>query len=167
MDSDEEWKLIDGYDYFISTHGNVENARTGKILKPGIDRLGYYIVNLHKNRKGKTFTVHRLVANAFIDNPENKNCVDHINNNKLDNRVENLRWATESENQHNKSMHLNNTSGYKGVYYKASNRWCAEITINYKKIFIGCFKTKEEAISARKEYANEFFGEYTHISEKE
>lgn len=166
MDS-EEWTNIKGYDYFISTHGNVENALTGELLKPRINKGGYYDVSLCKNGKAKNFKVHRLVANAFIDNPYNKKNVDHRDGNRTNNKVNNLRYATDSENQHNKSMQSNNTSGVTGINFdKRNQKWYARITINSKTKFIGYFKTKEEATLARKEYANEYYGEYTHSLQK-
>lgn len=168
MDPNEEWTNVKGYDYFVSTYGNVENARTGQILKPGIEGSGYYFVFLYKEGMRKKITVHRLVADAFIENLENKRCVDHVNNDKLDNRVDNLRWATDSENTSNSVIRSDNTSGSKGVWYhKGGRKWCAEIMINGKKKYIGLFKTKEEASQARKEYANELFGEFTNDCEKE
>lgn len=167
MDSSEEWTTIKGYDYFVSTYGQIENARTGELLKPNINTHGYYIVQLYKNSKGKTITIHRLVANAFLPNPENKRCIDHINNDRLDNRLENLRYATHSENGMNRSISSSNTSGIKGIsWYKSINKWRALIKINGKKKHIGLYKTLEEAQKARQEYANELFGNYTNQCEK-
>ena len=61
--------------------------------------------------------IHRLVAIAFVDNPQNKKYVDHIDNNTKNNNINNLRWATLKENQHNRSIGKNNTSGCKGIYF--------------------------------------------------
>lgn len=163
----EYWKVIEGYNYFVSTYGRIENGSTGRILKPGINNHGYYYVNLCKNGKYKSFKTHRLVAEAFIENPDDKVCIDHINNDKLNNNVTNLRWATHSENCRNSSKRSNNTSGTTGVYFhKQNNKWMAYIMINGKNKTIGYFKTKEEAIQARKEYVNDYFGDFVHISQK-
>lgn len=104
---EEIWKDICGYEgkYQVSSLGSVKSLdyrRTGKerILKIGKSR-GYLNVNLCKNSKTKMFKVHRLVANAFIPNPENKPFIDHINTIKDDNRAENLRWVTCKENSNN------------------------------------------------------------------
>ena len=105
---EEIWKPIkefEGY-YEVSNMGRVRSLnykRTGKekILKNIEDYKGYLEVVLTKNGKRKQFKVHRLVAEAFIPNPENKPCIDHINTVKSDNRVENLRWVTYKENSNN------------------------------------------------------------------
>ena len=105
---EEIWKPIkefEGY-YEVSNMGRVRSLnykRTGKkkILKNIEDHKGYLEVGLTKNGKRKQFKVHRLVAEAFIPNPENKPCIDHINTVKNDNRVENLRWVTYKENSNN------------------------------------------------------------------
>lgn len=98
----EIWKTIDGYpNYMISNMGNVKNIKTGKMLKPVDAGYGYYQVSLCKNGKHKSFRINRLVGIAFIPNPENKPCIDHINTNKMDNRVCNLRWVTPKENMNN------------------------------------------------------------------
>ena len=104
----EEWRDVEGYEglYMVSSLGMVKSLnykRTGveEILKQSKQKCGYLCVTLCKNHKHKKFLVHRLVACAFIDNPENKPCIDHINTIKDDNRLENLRWVTHKENMDN------------------------------------------------------------------
>lgn len=98
----EEWKDIEGYEglYQVSNEGKVRSLRTNKIMKPMIWH-GYAYVNFTINNVVNHKSVHRLVAEAFIPNPENKPCVDHINTLKDDNRVENLRWVSQLENNRN------------------------------------------------------------------
>ena len=87
------WRKIDGTDdSFISDDGKIKCD--GKLLKPKYDSEGYLRVSFN----GKRERIHRLVANAFIDNPEKKPFVNHINGIKDDNRVENLEWVTPREN---------------------------------------------------------------------
>lgn len=93
------WKSIENTNYQVSDSGEVMNTKTGKILKPGIrDKYGYLAVDLCVNGIRKTYSVHRLVAEAFIPNPEGKPHIDHINDNPADNRAENLHWVNATEN---------------------------------------------------------------------
>lgn len=94
------WKDIEGYEglYQVSTLGRVKNSRTGRVLKVGKIGNGYLIVNLYKDGKRTNYKVHRLVAQAFIPNPQNKPQVNHIDEDKENNYVENLEWSTAKEN---------------------------------------------------------------------
>lgn len=102
MKNVENWRDIEGYEgsYQVSDCGRVRSLRTNKIMKLMIWH-GYAYVNFTINNVVNHKSVHRLVAEAFIPNPENKPCIDHINTLKDDNRVENLRWVTQSENNRN------------------------------------------------------------------
>ena len=91
----ETWKKIDGFEnYSVSTFGKIRNDKTGTIRKLQNYTNGYYSVRIN----GKNLLVHRLVAKAFVDNPERKPVVDHLNGNRKDNRADNLRWVTTAEN---------------------------------------------------------------------
>lgn len=94
----EQWIKIKGYEnYSVSSEGRVRNDRTGKVLKCIYSGTGYCVVNLW-DKTPKCKTIHRLVAQAFIPNPDNLPQVNHINEDKSDNRVENLEWCTPKHN---------------------------------------------------------------------
>lgn len=95
---EEEWKpyYLDE-DYLISNKGRVKSLKTNKILKVNIDRYGYNYISL-KGKIGKKKKIHRLVAETFIPNPENKEQINHIDGVKTNNEVTNLEWCTCSEN---------------------------------------------------------------------
>ena len=96
----EEWRPVVGYEglYEVSSLGRIKIIRTNKLMKLYKNNKGYYIVSLSRTGVKKKFLVSRLVALAFIPNPDNKPYVDHINTIPTDNRVENLHWVTQSEN---------------------------------------------------------------------
>lgn len=93
-----EWRDIEGFDmYEVNAQGQVR--RKAQILKPGSIPTGHLTVGLCRGKgKPKSMYVHRLVALAFLENPEAKRVVNHKNGNPKDNRLENLEWATHSEN---------------------------------------------------------------------
>ena len=97
-------------DYLISNYGNVYSIKMNKLLSKAIDGVGYHFVKLG-GRHGKNCSIHRLVAEAFLQNPDNKKTVNHIDGNKLNNMFYNLEWATYSENeQHAWNIGLKKTS---------------------------------------------------------
>lgn len=110
-----------GYEglYQIDDSGNIFTTRRqgtdGRRIRSCIDKSGYERVYLCKRGKHRTFLLHRLVAETFLDNPENKPCVNHIDGNKQNNNVNNLEWVTYSENmKHAVRNNLNKTPGLKG-----------------------------------------------------
>jgi hypothetical protein len=122
---------IDGFPkYFVGTDLNFYSEKTGKMkmMRQHIDNQGYYKVRLCRDALYQpTKSVHRLIAKMFIPNPDNLSDVDHINHNKLDNRLENLRWVSSSDNNRNMSIRKKNTSGHQGVSFeKYNNRWAAQ-----------------------------------------
>jgi hypothetical protein len=164
----ERWKVIDMHPkYSISTYGRLRQDKKKRILKNKTDRNGYHTIDLCINGKKTRVKIHRLVAFAFIDNLFNKKCVDHIDNNRKNNNINNLRWVTFSENGMNMSKKKSNTSGITGVCWnKRRNKWCAQITIDGIKKHLGYFKTIEEARETRIKAVNEMFKEFAHSSQK-
>ena len=105
-------KIIKGFEgYSIDENGNIYTNKTNRNLKQSINKSGYNVVGLYKNKTNKTVYVHRIVAENYLPNPENKPQVNHINGIKTDNRLQNLEWATCSENtKHSFKIGLSNHS---------------------------------------------------------
>ena len=121
-----------------------------------------WISSIKRNRSDRVDAIgmHRVVA----DTPEGKD-TDHKNGNRLDNRRENLRICTKSQNQHNKGISKNNTSGYKGVHQNRWGDWVSQIKLNHKQIYLGTFQTPIEAAIAYNEAALEYHGEFAYQNE--
>lgn len=140
------WKDIKGYErYEVSKDGRVRNKETGYVMKKRLTFDGYVKVTLTVNGKSKDFRVHRLVAEAFIPNPENKPTVNHEDGNKENNHVSNLKWATRSE----QNEHAYKNGLKKPVYTnrKLTDEQVREIRRRYKR---GCKENGSGALS--KEY---------------
>ncbi len=127
------------------------------------DGVGY----LRAYVAGRSHRLHRLAWMHYHGQeiPEGY-WIDHINSNKSDNRIRNLRLATVSENTYNKPMQSNNSSGFKGVYWHSpSGMWQAKIGKNRRSRHIGLFSTKEEAARAYDTAALQLFGEFARTNE--
>ena len=104
--------------------------------------------------------LHRFIMGLGRTEEDNR-IVDHINRNKLDNRKCNLRISDKTGNNRNVGLQKNNKSGITGVRWdKQTNKWKAEITVNYKNIYLGIFDSKEDAIKRRLIAEKKYFGEY-------
>lgn len=166
---EEQWKSIINFpEYEISNLGNCRNISTVirspkqkpyKNLKFSMTTTGYKKYDLVRYdddgvKTKKALVVHRLVAIHFIPNPENKREVDHINNDRLDNSISNLRWVSPSENMRNRSTtgQKNTTSEYMGISYdKARNKWKYQIHFDGKN-HMKRFNTEKEAAIKRDEF---------------
>lgn len=122
----------------------------------------YYARGRIEPNINRQYCMHRVILSRMLDRPlDEKEQVDHINGNGLNNRRENLRLATQSQNQMNTSRNSNNKSGYRGVYWdEQRKKWSAQITADGKYRNLGRFNTPEEAHAAYCEAAKEYHGDF-------
>jgi hypothetical protein len=143
---------IQGYEnYKIFRNGAVlskgSKYKKPRFLKQFINGVGYYSVSLYKEKgKPEPKGIHRLLGLHYIPNPDKKRCIDHINRDRLDNRLENLRWATHAENRVNTGMNPRNKTGETHITIERKNRFRVRMK---KGTISGNFKTLEEAIEFR------------------
>lgn len=155
--------------YFISDCGKVFNSNH-KILKTYFTKNGYEAIKLYKNKSRYNKTIHRLVAENFIPNPNNKAEVNHIDGIKSNNHVSNLEWVTSSENKRHakdtglnpynyptKGKKLGKHSKYRYVTFDTSrNKWCSALRVNGKNFKQKRFNTENEVA----EYVNYLIDTY-------
>ena len=156
----EQFKDIQGYEglYQVSNYGNVKSLQRkgslkGLMLKPGFNAGGYLMVTLHTNAFRKARLIHQLVAEAFLNHTPNgmKIVVDHLDFDRTNNHVENLRLISNRENTNQK--HLKSISKYVGVHWdKPNKKWRARIHVNGKRKHIGYFT---DELAAARAYKNE------------
>ena len=147
----KDFKYSDGKLYKFIRHSSTPHYREVKAL----DSKGYIQVSY----KGKVYRGHRIIfllVHGYLPK-----ILDHINGDRLDNRIENLRPANECRNSQNACMSKNNTSGIKGVYFDTSRqKWSAEVSANNKRYRLGRFFTKFEAACAVYSARNKLHGEF-------
>lgn len=154
----EIWKSISGYpNYEVSSFGRVRNATTGIILKQSL-RQKYPSINLCKQGMVKGFRIHQLVASEFLEKVDGSNFVDHVDGDRTNNVVSNLRYCTSSQNSANRNQ--KGTSGLKGVSKERNGKFRSRIKKDGKHFHLGTFDTKEQAHDAYKKKAVELFGEF-------
>lgn len=110
IDYDKEFFVtIEGFpNYKINPDGEVYSIKRDKLLKPALNREGYYYVVLYNNGERKNKKIHQLIAKTFLPKPNENVVVDHINNIRSDNKLENLRYVTSSDNSRNRLGHIGN-----------------------------------------------------------
>lgn len=137
----------------LTWKNNRSNMIQGSIAG-SINGSGYKTITINS----KTFRIQRIIWIMMFGHIPEGFFIDHINGNPLDNRLENLRLATNSQNQQNRPAPKNNTSGYRGVtWHKSANKWMARICYKRKRITIGLFDNAEDAYKAYKEKAKNIF----------
>ena len=156
----EIWKDIKGYEglYQVSNWGNVRSLDRykktknnsfsfihGQLLKQYVTNRGYLNVYLYSNGKNKFFSIHRLVATHFLKNKENKPQVDHIDYNKFNNHVDNLRWCSASENMRNEITYTKNIKEHKKAKKQVN---CYSLDGKFLKKFESITSVKKEGHSA-------------------
>ena len=158
---------VQGYpNYEISQYGNIRREKDKKVIKPQIKHDGYLAVRISRSGEKKEYKIHRLVAIHFIPNINNCPIVDHINLNKFDNRVQNLRWCNETESAHNTSSHKNSSSIYKGVSYdKSKKKWHARIRKDGKDEHLGYYMNEIDAANVYNTKAKEYYGDFAKLND--
>jgi hypothetical protein len=152
----ELFEYRDGHLFWkVDRRGNKLKGKQASRLKKS---NGYCEVTINK----KNHYAHRIIFMMFNGYwPEQ---IDHIDSNRSNNLISNLREANNAQNNRNTKLRATNTSGYKGVYMsKQSGRFIARITVNYKGVHLGCFKTIEEASQAYKKAALELHGSFARL----
>ena len=147
-----ERKIISGIwgRYSITKDGRVYNERFGRVCRPTPDRQGYLRVALPVDLGiSRTFRVHNLVYTNFIGPVPDGMEIDHINRDKTDNRLDNLRLVTARDNSHNS---VYNGTRRRGIYFsKQREKWIAAIHIDGKRHYIGIYENEDEALAAYNE----------------
>jgi hypothetical protein len=169
MKNNTEWKPVVGYEglYEVSNKGEIKSVRKQRLMKPILSKRGYLRIELNKSGIGRIYSVHRLVAIAFIDNPLCKKEVNHINGIKHDNNTNNLEWCTRQENArhswdnklqvvtdlHRKTASLNLTKInskqvidlFTGIFYDSLKIACALTNSKYSANYYNTInKTKKQ-----------------------
>lgn len=165
----EKWRPVVGYEgfYEVSDCGNMRSldryagsrVGNGKFIngqnlnKPIDNKSGYRYVSLNKKGKGRSTRIHRIVALAFIPNPDKLPQVNHIDGDKSNNCVSNLEWCNNRENITHARILVGTASRCYGTYYsKKDKKWVAAIGVGFKTIRIGGFNRQQDANKAVKKY---------------
>ena len=151
----------------MSAIGRMRNVNSGRTLKPQSDKDGYFLTQFFDKDVCKRYRVHRIVAQEFLESPDHKSDVDHIDHDPKNNFVNNLRYATKSENKMNMSKQLNTCSStFKGAsWHKQHQMWRVVIGVKSRRqMHIDYFVNEEEAARACNAKAVELVGEFADLS---
>jgi hypothetical protein len=162
-----DYRRIEGYeDYIISNYGEVWSLKRGKVIlfKQQVGSNGYMLCRLYMNGRGKTLGVHMLVGNHFIGKREGNMSFDHIDRNKLNNRADNIRLATKTEQNINQKIRCTNKTGERNIRIHKDRRpdrngneyYLISIKRNKKRLFLKSLNKKkfslEDAIKVRDDF---------------
>ncbi len=153
----EIWGDIVGFEdrYQVSTHGRIKKLNPDgedKIFIPATNNKGYNSIKIYReDLTYKNFLVHRLVAMAFIPNPDNLPQVDHLDRDRNNNYVDNLKWSTCSQNVKNRGF----SNRYTGVYKRKNNKWMASIKLGKRLHYLGYYNCELSAALAFDRYVME------------
>lgn len=147
----QKFRYEDGRLYWVSCHiKSLIGTEAGSENKNGYSNIK--VPGLGSRR------CHQLIY--FMHHGNVPETIDHIDGNSRNNRIENLRAATQHQNMFNTKMYANNKTGYKGIRQRPSGKWTAEIGFNNKTVVLGSFRSLSEAIEARKSAEEKYYGEF-------
>ena len=159
---------IAGYpNYLIYDDGRCWSKYSKKFLKPKTNKVDERLrYNLYVNGTCSTFTIHGLVAEHYLPpKPTALHEVDHKDGNPINNHINNLRWATSTQQKQNTKLRSDNSSGFKGVSFdNFTGKYLARICHNKKQMNLGLYETAEEASEVYELKATELFGEFKRIT---
>lgn len=159
----ELFRYSDGQLYWRSSIGSAKAGSRAGFQKPNGTKTKKFYEFIQVD--GKTYPTHRIVYAMFTG--ELPEIIDHIDQDTLNNRIENLRPASQSENLCNRGKNVTNTSGYKGVYFeKSKNKWRAEIAKDGKKHRLGLFESAADAADAYQRAAKKLHGEFAFLPDQ-
>lgn len=152
----------------VSNYARIYNKKIKHFLNGGSDKDGYITVSIKTNKKKYTLKLARLVATAFIPNPDELPTIDHKDGDRTNNYFENLRWSTHQQQMRNRKKYNLKKKGksyskYKGVM-KSGKKWLARIRDNNEDIYLGTFNTENDAARAYNAEAIKRFGEFALIN---
>ncbi len=139
--------------YLIYDDGKIWSNQSNRFIKPFIMNKGYQMIRLYDNKVLKRYTIHRLVAQHYLPNPNNFPQVDHIDRNKTNNNVNNLRWVDNSENQVNKPNY--GKIPYRHIYLFNNKSWKIQIRRYRKSLFTKCYNIKKYSLEEVVRFRNE------------
>jgi hypothetical protein len=145
---EEEWRVIPDFpDYEVSNVGNVRRSKNNHLFSPSLDSYGYRQVIIRRDKQPYCRKVYRLVLEAFSPNIDSKPQIDHINRIRTDDRLENLRWVTSSENCRNRGGFTEDMLGIS--WSKKNSRYVVRLAIDKVETYFGSCETIEEAKELR------------------